>query len=76
MSPAERNETVTVTIGSVPISGIVVRAQPDSFAVHLLHTEATRAHLIRHVFSGGYQNAVDRVHVGNVALGVMSRLWR
>ena len=76
LSPAALNETVTVTIGDVPISGVIVRAAADGFAVHLLHSEATRAHLIRHVFSGTYQNAVDRVHVGNVALGVMSRLWR
>jgi len=58
------------------VAGVVVRSSAHSFAIHFAHTQATRAHLIRHVFSGCYRAAVDRVQVGKVALGIVSRLWR
>jgi cellulose synthase (UDP-forming) len=75
-SPAPRNSAVTVRIGNRPVAGVVVRSSAHSFAIHFTHTQATRAHLIRHVFSGRYRAAVDRVQVGEVALGIVSRLWR
>lgn len=73
---APLNTSVTVVIGMVPVAGVIVRASDDSFAVHFIHTKGTRAHLIRHVFSGRYRNTIDRVRVGQLALGVISRVWR
>jgi cellulose synthase (UDP-forming) len=75
-SPAPRDSTVMVRIGNTNVPGVVVRASANSFAINFTHTEPTRAHLIRHVFSGRYRATVDRVQPGEVALGVLSRLWR
>ena len=75
-SPVPLNGAVKVRIGNRAVAGLVVRASAHSFAVHFSHTQATRAHLIRHVFSGRYRAAVERVRVGEVALGIVSRLWR
>jgi cellulose synthase (UDP-forming) len=74
--PVPLDSPVTVTVGNLPVPGVIVRASSNSFAVHFLHTEETRGHLIRHLFSGRYRNAVDQVQVGEVTLGIVSRLWR
>jgi hypothetical protein len=58
------------------IPGTLVRRSENSFAVQFIHTEETRAHLIRHVFSGRYRNAIEQVHVHQVTFGIASRLWR
>ena len=75
-SPAPLNSGVSVTVGTLSVDGVIVRASENSFAVHFAHSKGTRAHLIRHVFSGRYRNAIDQVKIGDVALGVVSRLWR
>lgn len=75
-SPAPLDSTLTVRIGNTDVPGTVVRTSANSFAINFAHTEPTRAHLIRHVFSGRYRATVDRVQPGEVALGVLSRLWR
>ena len=75
-SPAPLNGTVSVRIDNVQVIGGVVRVSDNSFAIRFVHTKETREHLIRHVFSGRYRNAIDQVQVGEVTLGILSRLWR
>ena len=75
-SPAALGSRVSVTVGALGVDGVIVRASENSFAVHFEHSKETRAHLIRHVFSGRYRNAIDQVKIHEVALGVASRLWR
>ena len=75
-SPVPLNGPVTVRIGGHNVPGEVVRLSANSFAIKFDHSEETRAHLIRHVFSGSYHAAVDRVKVSEVTLGILSRIWR
>jgi cellulose synthase (UDP-forming) len=74
--PAALKSRVSVMVGNLSVDGVIVRASEHSFAIHFAHNTETRAHLIRHVFSGRYRNAIDQVKIGEVALGVVSRLWR
>jgi cellulose synthase (UDP-forming) len=75
-SPIPLDSPVNVTVGNRRVPGVVVRASSNSFAVHFVHDLETRAHLIRHLFSGRYRNAIEEVQVGEVTLGIVSRLWR
>jgi cellulose synthase (UDP-forming) len=75
-SPCPLGDAVIVSIDRVPVQGAVVRVSPNTFGVRFLHNNETRAHLIRHLFSGRYRQAVDKVQIGEVAFGILSRLWR
>jgi cellulose synthase (UDP-forming) len=74
-SPAPQGSAATVRVGDVDVPGIVIRDAPNSFAVTFTHDERTRAHLIRHVYSGRYSAMVETVEPGTVAAGLLARLW-
>ena len=75
-SPVIVGQTVQLAVAGMDVMGSVVRVSNDSFAITFTHTPASRAQLIRHVFSGRYRTAVEKVQPVQVALGVLSRLWR
>ena len=75
-SPVPREAIVSVRVGDMSVPGVVVRASGGSFAVNFVHTEQTRLHLIRCVFSGRYKAGTGRIKPTNVAVGILSRLYR
>jgi cellulose synthase (UDP-forming) len=75
-SPVPSEAIVSVRVGSMDVPGVVVRASGGSFAVNFIHTEKTRLHLIRYVFSGRHKTGTGRIKPANVAVGILSRLYR
>jgi cellulose synthase/poly-beta-1,6-N-acetylglucosamine synthase-like glycosyltransferase len=73
--PSTMNGGVTVSVGRMPVPGSVVRIQPNSFGIRFDHDDATRAQLIRHVFSGRYNPQVEHVNPTTVCVGILRRLW-
>jgi cellulose synthase (UDP-forming) len=75
-SPLPRGSNVTVQIDGVAVPGIVVRTLTNLFGIRFRHSEESRAHLIRHMFSGRYHPSVAVIEPGTVTAGILARLGR
>ena len=75
-APAPSGTAVSIGLGVTEIPGKILRASGEGFAVGFVHSETTRADLIRFVYSGRYSATVPKIEPGRVAAAVFRRVLR
>lgn len=75
-SPASRGERIAITLGSVVVHGVIVRATPNDFAVRVEDTLEARKAMIRHIYAGRYSASVAKVQPKKVLKALLARTFR
>jgi len=75
-APGKAGTIVTVALGSLRLSGKIVRSADDEFAIHFDEVASGHADLIRLIYSGRYSTAVPRIEPARVAAAVLGRVMR
>jgi len=76
IAPATTGTEVTFAIGDLCVAGRIARVQRDDFAISFERDEATRARIIRHIYSGRYSTQVARIQPTRVAAAILGRVVR
>jgi hypothetical protein len=63
-------------LGNVRLVAQVVRANGGDFALRVDDSLATRKAMIRHVYGGRYNAAVERIRASRVMMTVLGRVFR
>jgi cellulose synthase (UDP-forming) len=74
--PGRPGAGVTIRLDSLRVPGTVIRCSEGGFAVGFENTGATRANLIRFIYSGRYSAAVPKIEPVRVAAAVLGRVMR
>jgi cellulose synthase (UDP-forming) len=75
-APAAPGADVAVRLGDVRLVARVVRANGGDFALRVDDSLATRKAMIRHVYGGRYNAAVERIRASRVMMTVLGRVFR
>lgn len=75
-APGPPGTKVSIKLGSQILSGQIARKLKDGFAIEIEQSLASRAAMIRHVYSGSYRSGVEDVRAVSVAKKVLARLTR
>ncbi|MDP2621665.1 MAG: glycosyltransferase [Hyphomicrobiales bacterium] len=75
-APGPPGTRVSILLGSQVLDGKIARKLDDGFAIEIEQTIASRAAMIRHVYSGSHRSGVDHIRAISVAKRVFARLSR
>jgi cellulose synthase (UDP-forming) len=75
-APVAPGTDIAVRLGDVRLMARVVRANEHDFALRVDDSLATRKAMIKHVYCGRYNAAVERIRASQVMMTVLGRVFR